>query len=149
MTDSIFQPRLYASCMLTFIPWPAFGEWVWTASPARKTRPCMPYLLPNFWPICKTLWSVKHLSTATWHATHLIYCPPLAVLVADLVRLQDVLCSFEYHCLAALPSIEPFTLLRSDTGKLDIQAHKSALTWYHHDRTIGRTVYDAAHSNLG
>ena len=37
-TDASFQPRLKLSCMDTFMPCPAFGLWVWQASPAMKTR---------------------------------------------------------------------------------------------------------------
>ena len=51
MTRAIFQPRLYESCIETFIPWPALGEWVWTASPARKMRSEEENLLPTRWPI--------------------------------------------------------------------------------------------------
>ena len=36
-TEASFQPRLKASCMETFMPWPAFGLWVWQASPAMNT----------------------------------------------------------------------------------------------------------------
>src|SRR3569833_1873135 len=31
-TRPSYQPRLYVSCIDTFIPCPALGEWVWTAS---------------------------------------------------------------------------------------------------------------------
>ena len=37
-TEASFQPRLKASCMETFMPWPAFGLCVWQASPAMNTR---------------------------------------------------------------------------------------------------------------
>ena len=37
-TAASFHPRLNASCMETFMPCPAFGLWVWQASPAMKTR---------------------------------------------------------------------------------------------------------------
>ena len=51
MTRATFQPRLYESCIETFMPWPALGEWVWTASPARKMRSEDENLLPTRWPI--------------------------------------------------------------------------------------------------
>jgi len=37
-TDASFHPRLKPSCIDTFMPWPAFGLWVWQASPAMNTR---------------------------------------------------------------------------------------------------------------
>ena len=37
-TDASFQPRLNASCIDTFMPWPALALCVWQASPAMKTR---------------------------------------------------------------------------------------------------------------
>ena len=37
-TAASFHPRLKASCIETFMPWPAFGLWVWQASPAMNTR---------------------------------------------------------------------------------------------------------------
>ncbi len=33
-----FQPRLKASCIDTFMPWPALALCVWQASPAMNTR---------------------------------------------------------------------------------------------------------------
>ena len=38
-TSPSFQPRLYASCIPVFIPWPPILEQMWAASPSRKTRP--------------------------------------------------------------------------------------------------------------
>jgi hypothetical protein len=37
-TEISFQPRLKVSPIDTFMPWPAFGLWVWQASPASITR---------------------------------------------------------------------------------------------------------------
>ena len=37
-TEASFQPRLNASCIDTFMPWPALALCVWHASPAMKTR---------------------------------------------------------------------------------------------------------------
>jgi hypothetical protein len=80
---------------------------------------------------------------------YLVSCPPVAVLIVKLIRLDNLLSSLEDQVGANLGSIGSTRSIRCNLLELDIQTNKLVLSRNDHEAAILCRVNSAAHADIG